>query len=66
MPEIRVIAGLPLAYVRDSGDTIPVAASLITTCTVAPHRRSEWMSLTISTAAMLPVTATITCFPARE
>src|SRR5512137_1573377 len=42
---------------------IPVAAGLITAWTDAPHRLSEWISLTTSTAAILPVTATTTSFP---
>ncbi len=63
-PVIRVIAGSPEAYASASGATIPQAAALITTLTFAPRRRSAWITFTISTAAMLPVTPTTISFPA--
>jgi len=48
-----------------SGCMMPVAARLITARTVAPRLRSAWMSLTVSTAAILPQMPMTTVFPER-
>ncbi|OPY41314.1 MAG: hypothetical protein A4E42_01836 [Methanoregulaceae archaeon PtaU1.Bin222] len=56
-PVMEVIAGRPVAYVSASGWMMPQAALLITAWTSAPLLRSACASRTVSTAAILPVTA---------